>query len=101
MDYGSEFVLCQNKEKHFEIVTLFRFRDRLIFEHYSTFRILNVARLRHYTYSVCVCVCIYIYIYVKLKDQKRSLSRKKDTTRCGIRERATTRNVALEKQPKR
>jgi len=34
-------------------------------------------------------------IYVKLKDRKRSLSGKTTTTRCGIRETATTRNVVL------
>ena len=39
--------------------------------------------------------------FVKLKDRKRSLSGKTTTTRCGIRETATTRNVALEKQPQR
>ena len=44
---------------------------------------------------MCVCVC------VKLKDRKRSISGKKTTTRCGIKETATTRNVALEKEPQR
>ena len=39
---------------------------------------------------------------VNLKDRKRSLSgKKKTTTRCGIRETATARNAALEKQPQR
>jgi len=38
---------------------------------------------------VCVCVCF------KLKDRKRSLSGKTTTTRCGIRETATTRNFVL------
>jgi len=34
-------------------------------------------------------------LHVKLKDRKSSLSRKKSTTRCGIRETATTRNFVL------
>jgi len=34
-------------------------------------------------------------IYVKLKDRKRSMRKKKTTTRCGIRETATTRNFVL------
>jgi hypothetical protein len=41
-------------------------------------------------------------MYVKLKDRKRSLSEKNDhNAKCGIRETATTRNVALEKQQQR
>ena len=45
---------------------------------------------------------VFIYLYtVKLKDRKRSLSGKTTTTRCGIRETATTRNAALEKKPQR
>ena len=36
---------------------------------------------------------------VNLKDRKRSRAEKTTTTRCGIRETATARNVALEKQP--
>jgi len=34
-------------------------------------------------------------MYVTLKDRKRSLSGKKTTTRCGIRETATARNWVL------
>jgi len=34
-------------------------------------------------------------VYVKLKDRKRSLSGKKTTTRCAIKETATTRNFVL------
>jgi len=45
--------------------------------------------------TIAECPRTDCYVYVKLKDRKRSLSRKNDQTRCGIRETATTRNFVL------
>ena len=38
---------------------------------------------------------VFFFVYVKVKDRKRSLSGKTTTTRCGIRETATTRHFVL------
>jgi len=46
-------------------------------------------------FDIVLCIC-------QAQRSKTLTERKKTTTtRCGIRETATTRNVALEKQPRR
>jgi len=53
---------------------------------------------------ICIYIYIYIYIYVYMlssKIENAQWAEKMTTKRCGIRETATTRNVALEKQPQR